>query len=94
MNIYLITQNHNNGNDTYDKAVVIAESAEAAKIMLPTVVTEDDRAWYIESYGESFPLWTVIGWADPEHVTVTLVGVAESTEAGIVCASFNSGYAS
>ena len=36
MNLYLISQNHNNDYDTYDSAVVVAESAESAKRMHPS----------------------------------------------------------
>lgn len=35
MNIYLISQNHNNNWDTYDSAVVVAESEDIAKRMHP-----------------------------------------------------------
>ena len=35
MNLYLISQNRNNGYDTYDSAVVAAESEEKARMIRP-----------------------------------------------------------
>ena len=76
MNIYLISQYENTGFNTYDTAVVIAESEEAAQLTHP-------------SGGEE---WIDESWADPEDIEVELLGEAvEGSRAGVVCASFHAG---
>jgi len=79
VNLYLISQSVNNDYDTYDSAVVAAETELAARATHPN--GDDDP-----------PPYLVGCWAQPEDVKVTLVGVAvEGTEAGVICASFNAG---
>lgn len=71
MNIYLITQYENTGYNTYDMAVVIAESEETARLTHPSGAEE----WIEES------------WSDPEDVEVELLGKAiTGSQAGVVCA--------
>ena len=79
MNIYRIWQEANNKYDTYDSAVVIAETMEAAKNMHPSdgkplKASEND-------------------WTSIDNVQCELFGKADPvrTEACIVCASFNAG---
>ena len=80
MNLYLISQEHNRNYDTYDSAVVAAESEEAARLTRPG---QDD--WPEGNTRD----WT---WAKPEYVKVKLIGTAiEGTSAGVICASFNAG---
>ncbi len=76
MNIYLISQYENTGFNTYDTAVVIAESEKAARLTHPS----GEEEWIDES------------WADPEDIEVELLGEAvEGSRAGVVCASFHAG---
>ncbi len=80
MNIYLISQSENNNYDTYDSAVVIAESEDKAKIMHPSGKMDWDgkSAYY--------------SWADSSNVAVKLIGNAnDDEESAIICASFNAG---
>ena len=81
MNLYLITQSVNNDYDTYDSAVVAAESEEKAKTIHPAGYKDwDGKA---ADYGS---------WCGIEHVEVELIGVATgSIESGVMCASFNAG---
>jgi hypothetical protein len=80
MNLYLISQTFNEDYDTYDSAVVAAESEEAARLTPPARRGHND--------GKSVELF----WAAPEHVSVKLIGeAAPGTEAGVICASFNAG---
>jgi hypothetical protein len=80
MNLYRISQKVNIDYDTYDSAVVCAESEEAARSMHPSG-REWDGAW--ERWGD---------WCAKDDVQVELVGKAEDTiERGVVCASFNAG---
>jgi len=77
MNLYFISQVENCGYDTYDSAVVRAESPEEAVKINP------DGAW-----SDGWGAWA----SKPENVKVSLLGVAaEGSEAGEVLASFNAG---
>ena len=82
MNLYLLTQEVNNGYDTYDSCVVAAESIEdAVKIPPGSSLYSTPEEYVIEC------------WAKPEHVTVRLIGIAaEDVQAGdVICASFKAG---
>jgi hypothetical protein len=78
MNLYLISQTESREYDTYDSAVVRAESEEAARLISP------DGNWSVDYYS---------AWCkSPDQVTVQLLGVAASDEpAGVVLASYNAG---
>ena len=77
MTIWLISQTEKRGYDTYDSAVVAAESEDAARQINP------DGEWESE--------WTA--WAtSPANVTAKLIGVAEpGIEPGVILSSFNAG---
>ena len=85
MKLYLISQDEENGCDTYDSAVVAAESEEIARNIDPSkdgqLITE---AEWNKFYGS---------WCNkPELVTVRYLGEAvEGTEQSVICASFNAG---
>jgi hypothetical protein len=89
MNIYLISQNENNGYDTYSDAVVAALNPKNARNMNPAgenfkgniFMTKEDWAYR----------WSE--WASkPENVTVKLIGVAKKgIKEGVICASFHAG---
>lgn len=82
MNIYLISQNHNNNWDTYDSAVVVAESEDIAKRMHPRNGDLDVKP--------SYP--SLSSWADAEYVEVEYLGKADNiNERTVICASFNAG---
>jgi len=87
MNLYLISQDENNDWDTFDSAVVCAESEEAAMNIHPDGRSEllDKGGW-----GEG---WVGRTWCErPDQVTVKRIGIAEpGIAAGVVCASFNAG---
>jgi hypothetical protein len=76
MNLYRISQTTNTTWDTFDSAVVAAESEEAARNTHPET-SEFGREW---------------SWTGPENVTVEFIGTAkEGTVAGVICSSFNAG---
>lgn len=87
MNIYLIWQTKNKEGDTYDSAVVIAESEEDAKSIHPGHNSKNYEDIPIPSE------WDGKGWddwSDKEYVRVKLIGTAVvGQERGILCASFN-----
>lgn len=77
MKLYLISQTENDGYDTYDSAVVAAETEEAARQISPS-----------GEFGAQFGSWC----KTPAAVTVKCIGDAvDGTEAGVVLASFNAG---
>lgn len=88
MNIYLIGQNKISGYDSYDSAVVIAESETQARMIHPH-----------SQYGFIDPIIT--DWNEPystwapsyDHVTAKLIGVADPSynTPVVICASYNAG---
>ena len=86
MNLYLIRQNMNRDYDTYDSAVVIANSEEEAKTIHPEGYRWKDNKWR----GGMF--YSQRTWCHPEHVTVELIGTPTSGDVGdVLIASFNAG---
>lgn len=77
MNLYLISQTENNDYDTYDSAVVAAETEGQARNTHPRGV---------------WPKGMNYSWTTPENVAAKLIGVAvEGTPAGVILGSFNAG---
>ncbi len=99
MNIYVISQDSNTGYDTYDSAVVVAESADTARLLHPGgwVWDTDRKCWVCENDVSSGDRkwWDPpdrSGWCHPDNVTVEHVGTArEGQQPGVICASFNAG---
>lgn len=77
MKLWRIYQDVVNGYDTYDSAVVAAETEQQAR--------ETPPAEYLE--------WGNGSWApSPKNVGVQYLGeAAQNIEAGVICASFNAG---
>lgn len=76
MKLWLIKQDFNSGWDTYDSAVVAAE-------------TEDDARRIHPSGNDGDRMGT---WCDPEHVSARAIGDATTgTSRGVILASFNAG---
>lgn len=78
MNLYWISQDVNNGYDTYSDAVVAAESEAIAKTIHPD---------------GSMDVVAAVGcWTNIENVKVQLIGTAvKGTERGVIFASFHAG---
>lgn len=80
MNLYQIHQHKVAGYDTYDAAVVVAETSEEAANMHP----RDGKPLGSHRDGS----WPV----DPKHVSVECLGTANrDLGPGVVLASFNAG---
>lgn len=85
MKLWRISQTVNRGYDTYDSAVVAAETEEAARMTHPDIDAKPD--WHHEP-----GRWRLAAWAAPNRVRVEYLGEArEGHPAGVVCASFNAG---
>lgn len=95
MNLYLISQNVNSDYDTYDSAVVAAETEEQARHTSPSNNYEwrDDQWVFLYADGRVQGCGrTLSAWADPDDVEVEEIGTAkEGTTAGVILASFNAG---
>ena len=82
MNLYLISQSKNKDWDTFDSAVVCAETEEEARMTHPSPY---DAPW--DGIAEG---WS--NWCNAEDVKVELIGEAlSSMPKGIVLGSFNAG---
>lgn len=83
MKLYLITQTDKTGYDTYDAAVVAANSAEEAANIDPG---SGEKLTETKRYDSG--TWT----RDPSRVKVKELGVAlADVSPGVICASFNAG---
>ena len=81
MNLYLIWQNINEDWDTYDSAVVCANSKKEARMIHPNGADDWD--------GKNGEYDT---WCNIEDVQVAKIGIAyKKIKKGVVCASFNAG---
>lgn len=82
LHLYRISQTVRRGYDTFDSAVVCAESKEEARRTHPSYLVGPDDSWKYEG-----------SWATcPEEVCVQLIGIAAPyVIKGVVCASFNAG---
>lgn len=86
MNLYKISQSRNNNWDTYDSAVVVAETSEEARNIVPDF--EDDGHSEYSSLRD---------WAEPKYVKVELIGTASDEYVEklqgrlIVVSSYNAG---
>jgi hypothetical protein len=88
MKLYLLSQNVNNGYDTYDSMIVAASTKEEARRIHP--MTEngmvEEGIWISSGKFRS-------NWAEtPDQVKVELLGLAvKGTKKGIILTSFNAG---
>ena len=99
MKLYKISQDANRDYDTFDSAVVVAESASKAKLMHPDGYSKWD------AYAELF--YKLLGpdkekrynstldddWTTPDKVTAELIGEAASRfkRARVIVSSYNAG---
>lgn len=85
MNIYLLARPSRGGYDTYDGAVVVAESAMRARLTHPD---SDVPAFGGERVDD---IW-LDSWVRPDEVIVTLIGQARPDAIpGVVLSSFKAG---
>ena len=82
MKLYLLSQDKNEGYDTYDSAVVAAGSEKEARLIHPA---GSEHPWSgVESGYQA--------WCNAVDVKVHYLGEADdSVYSGVVCASFNAG---
>lgn len=95
MKLWHISQDKKNGYDTYDSAVVAAETEREASVTHPSG-SDSEIVWDDETldwcYGLGGHVAQYHAWCDPIHVKTRLLGEAvEGTKPGVICASFNAG---
>ena len=92
MNIYLITRSDEGGYDTYDSAVVVAETEEAARLIHPGGYVRENGKW-LKDYFTGVKIGDPDTWIAPEKVLVTLLGtvVGKTMVGDVICASYNAG---
>lgn len=77
--LWIISQDENRNYDTYDSAVVAAETEAEARVTMPSEG---------ETFGKRYGAWC----SSPKAVKVELIGTAVAgTKAGVILASFNAG---
>jgi hypothetical protein len=81
MKLWLISQNVNTAYDTYDSAVVAAETEEEAKTMHPQHLFKQ----YSWNKG-----WDNNTWCNIKHVKVEYLGETDKQK-GVILASFHAG---
>jgi hypothetical protein len=82
LNLYFIQTRCDSGYETYDSAVVVAESAKQARKIHP-----DGGSLDITKDGARHS-WV----GNPDLVIATFIGKAKrGTKVGVICASFNAG---
>ena len=84
MKFWLLSQNENNGYDTFDSCVVAAPTKKEARMIHPY-----DTQFPGDNWGNTISqVWA----SSPDRVTVEFLGYAKSrTKRGVICASFNAG---
>ena len=86
MKLWLLRQDVNTKYDTYDSAVVAAETLEEARLIHPE---GPQKPFYDPAYELSRRLKA---WAPRSKVKVTLIGTAiDGTPTGVILASYNAG---
>ena len=89
MNIYKVSQEINNGYDTYDSMIVISDSEESARKIAPGIYSDEDYDNWVKGEYETYS-W--INYDGIDEIEVTLIGVASAgSEEKIVLSSFNAG---
>lgn len=106
MKLYRISQEYNCGYDTFDSAIVAAETEDAARLTHPNggytwgrfkQGRPSEPGNHEDQWGQPSKDGTWVdtdnrSWAPPSAVTAELIGEARDTiPAGVVLASFNAG---
>ncbi len=83
MNLYKISQDVNDNYDTYDSAVVVAETEDKARKIHPS---EYEQQW--DGTTNLYSSWTAIENVQVEYIGIAALGLQPGT---IICSSFNAG---
>ena len=82
--IFLVSQNQNDGYDTYDSFVIVCNNEDEARNTNPEGAVWDGKT-DVFYFNRSV-------WVEPSEVNVSLIGMTDLyNENTIICSSFNSG---
>jgi hypothetical protein len=91
MKLWVIRSKQFLGYDTYDSAVVAAETEEDARNTSPSgSFYWRGEWWYRDSAGDQHT-WPESGWVYPDQVVVEYLGETDRDIHGVVLSSFNAG---
>jgi hypothetical protein len=103
MNLYKLSQNINEGYDTYDSCVVCAKNENEARMIHPSrfVTHYDDKNWFGtcsggadkgKEYITEDNYYTWVPRNEVKKIKVELIGVAKKgLKRGLIVSSFNAG---
>ena len=96
MKLWLISQSENSGYDTFDSAVVAAETEEEARHTYPDNWEQEPKRWNGSKWLWHLEDGRVLdyssgSWTSPNHVSVEFLADGYDGPAGTVLGSFNAG---
>ncbi len=83
-NIYKIWQVDNTDYDTFDSAVVVANSEDEARMIHPRESMSGKEWWRLVG-------WEAGEWVNPGQVLILQVGTTKLKPGQVICASYNAG---
>jgi hypothetical protein len=96
--LWKLSQDENNDYETYDSAVVVSDSREAASKIHPAgpMVDSDRLEWngIVWTWGDGGQSFGMDNWAEPSKVKVVLLGEVTQglfKEGDVICSSYNAG---
>jgi hypothetical protein len=93
MKLFRISQSFNTDPYTYDSAVVVAETAQQAKKIIPSpFYIYDDGFYFIYKNQEMNKEKTDPSWCHPKHVKAEEIGETIRKEGEVITASYNAGF--
>ena len=92
MKIYHVSQNVNNGYDTYSNFVVICENEDEARYTNPGGFHKwHDNSWWFQYSDGTEGKQEDDTWCLPSQVEVIYFGESKKNMKGIICSSFHAG---
>lgn len=95
MNVYRLSQTTNTDWYSYDSAIVVAPTKEAARKLIPSpFYFYDNGFYYVYKHQEPAKEGADPSWCHPKHVTVEKIGVADKKydKPQVITASFKPGF--
>lgn len=92
MKLWVIRSKQHLGYDTYDSAVIAAETEQEARFTAPYGETWDGTQWITVVNGQTYGRSDLyIGWCHPDQVSVEYLGETDRDIHGPIVSSFNAG---